>query len=151
VYVERTPDRAGELTRKEAGMMSELLTNYALDSGLNCLVDGSLKDADWYEKYFNKLRKIYPTLRIGIIHVTAPTEAIFERVKQRGKSTGRVVPLDTLKRSIEEVPKAVTQLRRSVDFFVEIHNPPDESSFGPATTFFKRQLEITFRKKCAAA
>ena len=105
--------------------MSELLTNYALDNGLNTLVDGSLKDATWYENYFVKLRETYPKLKIGIIHVTAPTEAIFERVQQRGKTTGRVVPLDTLKRSIEEVPKAVKQLRHSVDFFVEIYNPDE--------------------------
>jgi predicted SnoaL-like aldol condensation-catalyzing enzyme len=89
---------------------SILLTNYALNNGLNTLVDGSLKDAVWYGNYFMKLRKTYPKLKICIIHVTAPTEAVFEHVQQQGKTTGQVVPLDTLQRSIEEVPKAVKQL-----------------------------------------
>mmetsp|Transcript_14574 Transcript_14574/g.25257 ORF Transcript_14574/g.25257 Transcript_14574/m.25257 type:complete len:221 (-) Transcript_14574:155-817(-) len=175
-YIQKSPQRAGELTRKEAGMMAEVLTNFALEKGMNVLVDGSLKDAVWYENYFLKLRECYPNLRIGIIHVTAPTEAIFERVQQRGKSTGRVVPMDALIRSIKEVPKAVEQLRKSVDFFMEIHNPPeeDESSSssssasttistttitkeglvslpnGPTTAYPIQEMENIFRQKCAA-
>ncbi|KAL3916913.1 MAG: hypothetical protein SGILL_004961 [Bacillariaceae sp.] len=126
VYVQKMPERAGEMTRKEAGMLAELLTNFALEKGMNVLVDGSLKDAKWYENYFHKLRDSHPTLKIGIIHVTAPVEAILERVKQRGKETGRVVPMEALKQNMLEVPKAVKQLCDSVDLFLEIHNPQDQ-------------------------
>jgi Zeta toxin len=48
IYLEKNPEKAGELTRKEAGMMAEILTSFALEQGLNVLVDGSLKDAAWY-------------------------------------------------------------------------------------------------------
>jgi predicted kinase len=134
VYIERTPEKAGELTRKEVGMMAEIVTNFALEKGMNVLVDGSLKDAVWYENYFQSLRKRYPNLKIGIIHVTAPTDAILERVKERAKTTGRVVPMEVLQRSIREVPIAVERLRHSVDYFLEIHNPSEPSSSSTTTT-----------------
>jgi predicted kinase len=158
VYIEKNPERAGELTRKEAGMMAEILTNFALENGMNVLVDGSLKDASWYENYFRILRERYPNLKIGIIHVTAPVDAIFERVKQRGQATGRVVPMDALKRSIEEVPKAVKRLRKSVDLFLEIHNPPetmpqpsgeDVAPIHQPGGFLPPNIEHKFRQKCA--
>jgi hypothetical protein len=49
-YIQHNPERAGELTRKEAGMIAEILTNSALEQGMNVLVDGSLKDAAWHGK-----------------------------------------------------------------------------------------------------
>jgi predicted kinase len=81
VYVDKSPETAGELTRKEAGMMSEILTEAALERGQNVLVDGSLRDAAWYQNYFAVLRRSFPKIRIGIIHVTAPTDVIFERAR----------------------------------------------------------------------
>jgi predicted kinase len=81
VYVDKSPETAGELTRKEAGMMSEILTDAALERGQNVLVDGSLRDAAWYQNYFAVLRRSFPKIRIGIIHITAPTDAIFERAR----------------------------------------------------------------------
>jgi hypothetical protein len=89
VYVETCPERAGELTRKEAGMMAEILTEAALEHGQNVLVDGSLRDAAWYQNYFGTLRHSFPTLKLGIIHITAPINAIFQRVKVR--SIGRSI------------------------------------------------------------
>lgn len=88
VYVRTCPEKAGELTRKEAGMMAEILTEAALERGQNVLVDGSLRDAAWYQNYFTVLRHSFPSLKLGIIHITAPIEAIFERVKVR--SVGRL-------------------------------------------------------------
>jgi Zeta toxin len=144
VYVEKAPERAGELTRKEAGMMAEIVTNFALEKGMNVLVDGSLKDAAWYENYFRSLRLNYPKLKIGIIHVTAPTDAILERIKERAKTTGRVVPMDALQRSIREVPIAVERLRSSVDYFLEIHNPPDPATSSLTTPAFLSNLASSY-------
>ena len=83
VYAQKNPDIAGKLTRKEAGMVAEILTKAALERGQNVLVDGSLRDVIWYQAYFAELRQTFPKLRLGIIHVTAPTEAIFKRVQVR--------------------------------------------------------------------
>jgi hypothetical protein len=104
------------------------------------------------ENYFMSLRKSYRRLKIGIIHVTAPSEAIFDRVQQRAKATGRVVPLDALRRSIDEVPKAVKQLQASVDFFLEIDNPPqaDDSSLPESRGMTSTEIRNIFRQKCEA-
>lgn len=61
--------------------MTEIATRVALDRGYNVLVDGSLRDWEWYAEYFNDLKKQYRKLRIAIIFVTAPREVIFERAK----------------------------------------------------------------------
>jgi len=79
LYVEQSPELAGELTRKEAGYIAEILTLAGLLAGKNVLVDGSLRDAEWYKEYFERLRHDFPSLRIAIIHVTAPRDAVFQR------------------------------------------------------------------------
>ena len=53
-YLKTNPERAGEWTRKEAGFVAELLTQVALEQGKNVLVDGSLRDASWYRRYFSE-------------------------------------------------------------------------------------------------
>ena len=121
-YVSRNPETAGEYTRKEAGMMAEILTLAGLQRGHNVLVDGSLKDARWYSNYFAFLRQSFPNVKLGILHVTAPPDQIFERVQQRAKSTGRHVPKELLLRSMKDVPISVSMLKQDADFFLEIHN-----------------------------
>jgi Zeta toxin len=83
LYVESNPELAGALTHKEAGFIAEILTLAGLQSGKNVMVDGSLRNAEWYKTYFQRLRSDFPMLRLGIIHVTAPREAIFQRAAVR--------------------------------------------------------------------
>ena len=83
VYVRNAPEKAGEWTRKESGMLSEILTEAALRQGANVLVDGSLRNATYYASYFQNLRVRYPHYKIGILHVTAPREAVLERAMVR--------------------------------------------------------------------
>jgi predicted kinase len=83
VYVAENPELAGKLTQKEAGYIAEILTMAGLGSGKNVIVDGSLRDFNWYSEYFAFLRKKFSNLRIAIIHVTAPAEAVFARAEVR--------------------------------------------------------------------
>jgi predicted kinase len=83
LYLEQSPELAGELTRKEAGFIAEILTLAGLQAGKNVLVDGSLRDVEWYKGFFERLRKRFPKLRLAIIHVTAPRDAIFQRAAVR--------------------------------------------------------------------
>jgi len=128
-------DQAGALTQKEAGMIAELVTDIALSSGKNVVVDGSLRDAAWHEGYFRSLRtrfgtnsgletdqKAKKTIRIGILYVTAPIDEIYLRVEQRGALTGRSIPPEFLERSMKEVPEAIERLRPLADFFLHVHN-----------------------------
>jgi len=90
LYVDANPELAGALTHKEAGFIAEVLTLAGLQSGKNVMVDGSLRNAEWYKTYFKRLRTDFPMLRLGIIHVTAPREAIYKRAAVR-KICGFVV------------------------------------------------------------
>ena len=67
----------------KAGFIAEILTLAALQAGKNVLVDGSLRDAEWYKIYFQRLRQDFPSVRQAIIHVTAPRDAVFQRAAVR--------------------------------------------------------------------
>jgi hypothetical protein len=125
LYVEQNPELAGQLTRKEAGFITEILTLAGLQAGKNVLVDGSLRDAAWYKQYFMQLRMNYSDIRLALIHVTAPREAVFRRAAERGMNTGRIVPQELLAAAIEQVPKSVKKLSPLVDYFVELSNNVD--------------------------
>lgn len=110
-------------------------------------MDGSLRDANWYSLYFQRLREDFPSVRQAIIHVTAPREAVFARAavsfklflkflfdtsshsiptlfeQARGVSTGRIVPQAVLEAALEQVPKSVEILAPLVDYYAEINNP----------------------------
>jgi hypothetical protein len=124
IYVDENPELAGELTRKEAGFIAEILTLAGLQAGKNVLVDGSLRDSKWYISYFERLHEEFPNLRHAIVHVTAPREAVFQRAFMRAMTTGRVVPREVLERALDQVPRSVKVLAPLVDYFCEINNAP---------------------------
>ncbi|KAL7427769.1 hypothetical protein ACHAXH_000836 [Discostella pseudostelligera] len=131
LYAKECPKVAGELTHTEAGYVTEIVTAAALQQGHNVLVDGSLRDYAWYRGYFKSLREEYGgLLRIAILHITAPREVVFERAANRAKNTGRVVPIETLEKSLEQVPVSVKKLAPLADFFCELDNSQSTSSGG---------------------
>eukprot|EP00980_Cylindrotheca_fusiformis_P030738 scaffold25338_cov181-Cylindrotheca_fusiformis.AAC.1 len=125
MYINKNANLAGELTRKEAGYIAEILTLAALQGGKNVLQDGSLRDAEWYKVYFQRLRDEFPSVRQAIIHVTAPREAVFKRAAARAVETGRVVPREVLEAALRQVPKSVEILSPLVDYYAEINNSED--------------------------
>jgi len=106
----------------ESGYIVEILTEAAFREGKNVLVDGSLRDHEWYSSYFKRIQNEYPTRKIGILHITAPRAMVFERAKKRGESTGRMIPEEILENSLEQVPLSVSILSPLVDFSCEIDN-----------------------------
>jgi predicted kinase len=121
-FLQSHPENAGEWTRKEAGFVAELLIQASLRQGRNVLVDGSLRDARWYQTYFDSLRQAYSSSRIAILHVTAPSELVMQRARDRSLQTGRVVPEDTLEDALVKVPRSIEVLRPQCDYFAEIQN-----------------------------
>eukprot|EP00536_Pseudo-nitzschia_multiseries_P016980 jgi/Psemu1/292792/fgenesh1_pg.1324_\ len=125
------PAVSGIHTQKEAGMMAELLSDAALSSGHNVLVDGSLRDADWQSAYWALLRKRFGGdnttntttsnkgrgLSIGMVSVVAPPEKVLTaRILARERATGRGIPMAELEESLRTVPAAVERLVPEADF-----------------------------------
>ncbi len=96
LYAMQSPEHAGNLTHKEAGYVTEIVTAAALQMGYNVLVDGSLWDHDWYREYFDQLKKTYGNLRIAILHITAPREAVFARAKVSVNSFDIIISITAL-------------------------------------------------------
>ncbi|CAM9109153.1 unnamed protein product [Phaeothamnion confervicola] len=124
-YLARDRVSAGVFTHKEAGYIAEVLILAALDQGRNVLVDGSLRNAVWYETYINGLRRRYPAAQLAILHVTASEEMVLRRAAQRSTQTGRAIPLPVLLDTLHTVPPAVARLAPLADYAVHIENEHD--------------------------
>ena len=146
-YVQRNPFTAGELTRKEAGYLSEIAVLAALERGQNVLVDGSLRDAEWHQQYFLDLRRAQPNVRIAILHVTAPRSVVLSRAAARAETTGRAVPRETLEEALEMVPKSVEILKPMTDFFAELHNAEESDGLELKNMSWKA-FEANWSQQC---
>jgi hypothetical protein len=83
---------------------SQILSYHSLLNGKNVLVDGSLRNAHWYLKYFKNLRAKFPIIKIAILYVTAQPETVLLRARNRAKVTGRHVPEETILESMSSIP-----------------------------------------------
>ena len=102
-YMRSDPESAATKVHRESTMMSDVLFEHALMDSLPMLVDGSLRDVEWYRGLFRRIRNEYPKYRIAIVHVNASRDTIYQRADSRAELTGRVVPRELLDMSIEQV------------------------------------------------
>lgn len=142
MYIDDNPELAGELTSKEAGFIAEILTLAALQAGKNVLQDGSLRDANWYQQYFSRLRKEFPSVRQAILHITAPREAVFRRAESRAESTGRIVPRALLEATLEQVPRSVNILAPLVDYYAELNNADEVQLIKPEGSTWEQFRDV---------
>lgn len=119
-YIAKDPETAGEMTQKEAGYIQEILVHEGLSRGLNILVDGSLRNAEWHKTIFAGIRAEYPGTRLAIFHVVAEPAEVIRRANRRGARTGRVVPAKLILQALEEVPRSVAELSPLVEYSVRI-------------------------------
>jgi len=119
--------KTGHLTQKEVGYISEILSYDALQKGKNVLVDGSLRNAHWYLKYFRNLRDKFPIIKIAILHVTAKPETVLLRARNRAKVTGRHVPEETILESMRTIPESLRILSPHSEFVATFFNEDEES------------------------
>ena len=91
-YVRRNRLSAGAYTHAESGYLVEIAQEAALRAGKHIWVDGSLRDAEWYQLTFRRILAAHPRYRIAILHVLADEATVFERVRRRALETGRGVP-----------------------------------------------------------
>jgi len=121
-YLNRNAQTAGYLTQRESGYCVEVAQEAAMQAGKNICVDGSLRDHKWYAEVFSSIRKTHANYRIAIIHVKASWGNITARAASRAAETGRIVPLETLRDSFDQVPISVEKLAPLVDFVAHIDN-----------------------------
>ena len=141
LFQKLNPTDAGSLLQKEAGYIIEIATNICMSLGVNCLVDGSLRDKEWYSTYINAVRRDFSSQRIAIIHVHADENDVVQRARERSLTTGRIVPENMLRTAIEEVPKSVSHLQSHVDTVLRVDNtgalPPRLDSISSAGVTIK--------------
>lgn len=121
-YIRRNPSTAGYLTQKEVGYISEVMVLKALLEGKNVIVDGSLKDSEWYSQYMLQLRNTFPRLQLAIVHVVTSLETALRRADRRGAETGRMVPLEAISQQLETIPQSVLRLQPFVDYTFTFRN-----------------------------
>ena len=146
-YVKLSPSTVGELTLKESGHICEILILAALQAGRNVIKDGVLADAEWHLKLIRKLKKQYPNLKVGIFHITAPTNLILKRAQKKALDTGRVVSEESIEHFLGVIPASLEILRPAVDFFCEIHNGVDECELVGGEDW--QAFEEKFHQQCA--
>lgn len=126
-YLRENRRLAGTLLHRESCFIAEILEREALARRMNVLVDSSLRDAQWYEGVFRRLRATRPHYRIAILMVTATQETVFARVERRAAVTGRDVPREVLHDAISRVPQSFARLSPLVDYAAVIENDIDGS------------------------
>lgn len=112
----------GTMCHRESAYMQEIAQEAALENSQNIWVDGSLRDGRWFKKVFTNLRERFPTYRIGIFYVYSSEEIIRKRVASRAANTGRGVPEEALKESLDAPDKSLGILMPLVDFVARICN-----------------------------
>lgn len=121
-YIRRDPSTAGYMTQKEVGYISEVMVLKALLEGKNVIVDGSLKDREWYGQYMLKLRSTFPRLKLAIIHVVTSLGTAVRRATCRGEETGRVVPLEAISEQLRVIPQSLKYLKPYVNYVCTFRN-----------------------------
>lgn len=127
LYKEHNHPHASTMVHRESTLIAEVCERVAFAIGANLIVDGSLRDQEWYTGLFARYRKQYPAYRLAIIHVDAPPEVVRRRARERALMTGRSVPLSVLEAALAQVPPSVEALTPLVDLSVTIENADDES------------------------
>jgi Zeta toxin len=106
----------------------KVLTMVALEQGKNVLVDGSLRDAEWYSGYIRELREAFPKLKVAIINVTAREETVLARARQREEITGRHVPPEVIRATMEQIPTSLRILKPLVNYVATFENEDRETA-----------------------
>lgn len=121
-YIAADSEEAGTMCHKESGALQELCQQVAMRGSQNIWIDGSLGDHRWYTKVFERIRKNFQKYRIALIYVYCDPGQLHQRIKKRGRLTGRIVPERKLQDSIRRTREAVDVLSPLTDFAAKIDN-----------------------------
>ena len=125
-YLDKDEESAATKVHRESTQMADILLEYALTCRYPTVVDGSLKDVEYYKSLMARIREEFPEYQLAILHVTASPDIIRARAKSRAEKTGRAIPTDLLEENIQQVPKSVAALAPYVDVTFTIANEDDQ-------------------------
>lgn len=126
-YLKDNPLSAGFKTNKETNYLSELIQLHALENMFNLIVDGSLRDHEWYSLYINSIKERYPQYEIIIIFVEASYANILIRNTKRAKLTKRIIPDYCIRDAYIKSPISFEILRKLVHKSYKINNDTEEN------------------------
>ena len=115
------PYNAGKILHSEACTIHELIFRKAVQDRYDVIIDSSLRNGSFYEKFLFKV-KAEGIYEIIIVHVIASLETCLRRAEQRAKETGRHVPRSSIEQSVRECPKAVELLSDLADGVITVYN-----------------------------
>jgi len=122
-YITHSPDMAGTLTHRESGYIQEIVTELAMGAHQHVWVDGSLRNVDWFLEFLKNMRQRFPAYQIAILRVFAAEATIVARAEERGKITGRKIPISVLRDSIRAVnPQSLCKLYNYTDIVAHVNN-----------------------------
>jgi len=124
-YVKAGSTTAGSMCHKESGYIAEMCVEVALRRRQNVLVDGSLRNWEWYDKFLQDVRQRFPEYRIGIFYVHASEETVKMRCEKRFQETARYIPPDRMKLALVGPGNAILKLTYLVDLIVTMSNDVD--------------------------
>ena len=117
---------AGTKTHAESSYIAEIAQHLAMKNNMDVWVDGSLRNWQWYEGELQRIRKRYPQYRIAVIAISAPEDMIESNIKRRAMETGRDIPPELRRVTIDEIGKGITKLTHLVDLVASVQNTPPE-------------------------
>jgi len=121
-YIEEDPDTSTSRVHREAALISEIAERQAVKMKKCLLVDGGLRNNEWYQYRFKSLVMNSSHYSLGIIHVVADSELIYKRVAKRVISSDRNINLTPIEKQIEDLPLYVNGLSLFSHLTVTIEN-----------------------------
>jgi len=125
LYIHYNKKQAGVLTHRESGFIAEIIELEAMKQNKCVLVDGSLRNRDWYARWFGRIRAEFPHYRIAILLITATPERVYERAARRALVTAREIPKEVLDEAITQVPISFNALAPLADYSATLINDHD--------------------------
>lgn len=140
-YVVQNRTMAGVLTHKESGFIAEIIEREAMQQNKCVLVDGSLRNREWYAREFGRIRAEFPQYSIAILLITASKETVYRRAMRRAAITAREVPREVLDEAMDQVPRSFQALAPLADYSAVLNNDSDEDGvmFEPPATLERFQ------------
>ena len=123
--LQKDPLNAGHILHSEACTIHEIMFRSAIAEGRNVIIDGSLRDGSFFLPLVKEWKRT-TQYEITIVHVIASLATCIRRAEKRARITGRIIPEESIRTSLQQCPKSVELLRPFVHHVVEIHNEMDD-------------------------